>query len=63
MLTDAQTSPRSVSGDLLDVEIRGVCRQSLESVLNPLAGWTVQALQVFDRAGSQLDVAQRTRHL
>jgi hypothetical protein len=26
MLTDTQATPRSMSSDLLDVEVRGVCR-------------------------------------
>src|ERR1022692_4234099 len=63
VLTDAQTTPWSMSGHWLDVEVRGIRPQRLECLPHPLVGLAVKALQVTDRARSELDVAQRVHHL
>jgi hypothetical protein len=34
MLTNSQTTPRSVSGHWLDGEVRGICLQRLECLLS-----------------------------
>jgi hypothetical protein len=52
MLTDSQTTPRSMSSHWLDVQAGAICFQRLECPLHPLARLGVQALQVADRSRS-----------